>query len=84
MAIDIIMTCFTPENPKAERFNLSIYLSISVTLKLKDPLSQRYQVELPPGIPQSKADNQGALYTTDYQSDPFGFVVRRQSNGKVM
>lgn len=55
-----------------------------LSLKFKDPLSQRYEVELPPGVPQSKADNQSVLYIAEYQSDPFGFVVRRKSNGRVM
>ncbi|XP_037648431.1 lysosomal alpha-glucosidase isoform X1 [Sebastes umbrosus] len=54
-------------------------------LTLKDPSSQRYEVKLPAGVPQSKADTQqDALYTTEYQSDPFGFIVRRKSNGRVI
>ncbi|XP_073350989.1 lysosomal alpha-glucosidase [Pagrus major] len=53
-------------------------------LTLKDPSSQRYEVKLPGGVPQSKADSQDALYTTEYQSDPFGFIVRRKSNGRVI
>uniref|UniRef100_A0A8D0D4M4 Lysosomal alpha-glucosidase n=1 Tax=Sander lucioperca TaxID=283035 RepID=A0A8D0D4M4_SANLU len=53
-------------------------------LTLKDPSSQRYEVKLPAGVPQSKTDTQDALYTTEYQSDPFGFIVRRKSNGRVI
>ncbi|XP_029294146.1 LOW QUALITY PROTEIN: lysosomal alpha-glucosidase [Cottoperca gobio] len=53
-------------------------------LTLKDPSSQRYEVKLPAGVPQSTADTQDALYTTEYQSDPFGFIVRRKSNGRVI
>ncbi|XP_034750914.1 lysosomal alpha-glucosidase [Etheostoma cragini] len=53
-------------------------------LTLKDPLSPRYEVKLPTGVPQGKADTQDALYTTEYQSDPFGFIVRRKSNGRVI
>ncbi|XP_034449680.1 lysosomal alpha-glucosidase isoform X3 [Hippoglossus hippoglossus] len=53
-------------------------------LTLKDPSSRRYEVELPAGVPQSRADGDDALYTTEYQSDPFGFIVRRKSNGKVI
>lgn len=53
-------------------------------MKLKDPSSQRYEVHLPGGVPQSKANTQSVLYTTEYQSDPFGFMVRRKSNGRVM
>uniref|UniRef100_A0AAX7W087 Lysosomal alpha-glucosidase n=1 Tax=Astatotilapia calliptera TaxID=8154 RepID=A0AAX7W087_ASTCA len=53
-------------------------------LTLKDPSSQRYEVHLPGGVPQSKANTQSVLYTTEYQSDPFGFMVRRKSNGRVI
>ncbi|XP_022608272.1 lysosomal alpha-glucosidase [Seriola dumerili] len=53
-------------------------------LTLKDPSSQRYEVKLPAGVPQSRADSYDALYTTEYQSDPFGFIVRRKSNGNVI
>ncbi|XP_041673512.1 lysosomal alpha-glucosidase isoform X1 [Cheilinus undulatus] len=53
-------------------------------LTLKDPSSQRYEVKLPGDAPQSKSDTQDALYTTEYQPDPFGFIVRRKSNGRVI
>uniref|UniRef100_A0A8C4EDD1 Lysosomal alpha-glucosidase n=1 Tax=Dicentrarchus labrax TaxID=13489 RepID=A0A8C4EDD1_DICLA len=54
-------------------------------LTLKDSSSQRYEVKLPAGVPQNKADpTQDVLYTTEYQSDPFGFIVRRKSNGRVI
>ncbi|GAA6228663.1 lysosomal alpha-glucosidase-like [Lates japonicus] len=53
-------------------------------LTLKDPSSQRYEVELPAGVPLSRVDTHDALYTTEYQPDPFGFIVRRKSNGKVI
>ncbi|XP_058510594.1 lysosomal alpha-glucosidase-like isoform X3 [Solea solea] len=53
-------------------------------LILKDPSSQRYEVKLPADVPQSRADNSDVLYTTEYQSDPFGFIVRRKSNGHTI
>ncbi|XP_017277311.1 lysosomal alpha-glucosidase isoform X1 [Kryptolebias marmoratus] len=53
-------------------------------ITLKDPSSQRYEVPLPDGIPQAKADPQDVLYTTEYQPDPFGVIVRRKSNGRVV
>uniref|UniRef100_A0A4W6DRM1 Lysosomal alpha-glucosidase n=1 Tax=Lates calcarifer TaxID=8187 RepID=A0A4W6DRM1_LATCA len=53
-------------------------------LTLKDPSSQRYEVKLPAGVPLSRAATHDALYTTEYQPDPFGFIVRRKSNGKVI
>ncbi|KAM6914546.1 lysosomal alpha-glucosidase-like isoform 2-T2 [Lycodopsis pacificus] len=53
-------------------------------LTLKDPSSQRYEVKLPAGVPLTRADTQDVLYSTEYQSDPFGFVVRRKSNGRVI
>lgn len=53
-------------------------------LKLKDPSSHRYEVELPAGGVRRETDSQDVLYTTEYQSDPFGFIVRRNTNGRVM
>ncbi|KAM9843546.1 lysosomal alpha-glucosidase [Aulostomus maculatus] len=53
-------------------------------LTLRDPSCQRYEVQLPAGAPRVKADALDALYTTQYQSDPFGVVVRRKSNGRVI
>ncbi|MEQ2162624.1 hypothetical protein GOODEAATRI_021724, partial [Goodea atripinnis] len=54
------------------------------SLKVKDPSSQRYEVPLPGGTPQTEAYTQDVLYTTEYQHDPFGFVVQRKSNGRVL
>ncbi|KAM4716626.1 lysosomal alpha-glucosidase [Anableps anableps] len=51
---------------------------------LKDPSSPRYEVPLPAGSPQTEAYTQDVLYTTEYQHDPFGFIVRRKSNGRVL
>ncbi|KAM6966271.1 lysosomal alpha-glucosidase [Tautogolabrus adspersus] len=53
-------------------------------LTLKDPSSQRYEVQLPVDVPPNRSDAQDALYTAEYQSEPFGFVVRRKSNGRVI
>ncbi|XP_040919429.1 lysosomal alpha-glucosidase isoform X2 [Toxotes jaculatrix] len=53
-------------------------------ITLKDLTSQRYEVKLPAGVPQGRADTHDTLYTTEYQSDPFGFTVRRKSNGNVI
>ncbi|XP_061605366.1 lysosomal alpha-glucosidase isoform X2 [Phyllopteryx taeniolatus] len=53
-------------------------------LTLKDPWSERYEVELPGGVPQGKGSSQDALYTIAYESNPFGFIVRRASNGRVI
>ncbi|XP_038163651.1 lysosomal alpha-glucosidase [Cyprinodon tularosa] len=51
---------------------------------LKDPSSPRYEVPLPAVSPQTEAYPQDVLYTTEYQHEPFGFVVRRKSNGRVL
>ncbi|XP_071372325.1 lysosomal alpha-glucosidase [Centroberyx affinis] len=53
-------------------------------LTLKDPSSQRYEVQLPTGKPRSNVDTQDPLYTTEFHPDPFGFIVRRKSNGRVI
>ncbi|KAG7505291.1 lysosomal alpha-glucosidase [Solea senegalensis] len=52
-------------------------------LILKDPSSQRYEVKLAADDPKSRADNSDVLYTTEYQSDPFGFIVRRKSHDVI-
>ncbi|XP_077389106.1 lysosomal alpha-glucosidase [Festucalex cinctus] len=51
---------------------------------LKDRWSARYEVELPAGVPQDKINSQDALYNIEYQSNPFGFIVRRTSNGRII
>ncbi|XP_072225139.1 lysosomal alpha-glucosidase [Leuresthes tenuis] len=53
-------------------------------LTLKDPSSQRYEVPLPAHVPRAKADTQDVLYTTEFQSNPFGFIVRRKNNGRAI
>ncbi|XP_029913099.1 lysosomal alpha-glucosidase isoform X2 [Myripristis murdjan] len=53
-------------------------------LTLKDPSSQRYEVKLPVGKPRSNGNTQDPLYAIEFQPDPFGFIVRRQSNGRVI
>uniref|UniRef100_A0A4W6DT06 Lysosomal alpha-glucosidase n=1 Tax=Lates calcarifer TaxID=8187 RepID=A0A4W6DT06_LATCA len=57
---------------------------LHLTVSKTDPSSQRYEVKLPAGVPLSRAATHDALYTTEYQPDPFGFIVRRKSNGKVI
>uniref|UniRef100_A0A3P8WJY7 Lysosomal alpha-glucosidase n=1 Tax=Cynoglossus semilaevis TaxID=244447 RepID=A0A3P8WJY7_CYNSE len=52
-------------------------------LTLKDPSVQRYEVELPDDVTQSR-DKKDVLYITEFKSDPFGFIVRRKSNGNVI
>lgn len=56
-------------------------------LTVKDPAYSRYEVQLP-GEPHSgahgKADSQDTLYSTEFHPDPFGFIVRRKSNGRVI
>ncbi|XP_028310822.1 lysosomal alpha-glucosidase-like, partial [Gouania willdenowi] len=53
-------------------------------LTVKDPSSQRYEVQIPGVVPQSKADAAEVLYTIQYQHDPFGFIVQRKSNRRVI
>lgn len=56
-------------------------------LTVKDPSYPRYEVQLP-GDPRSgaprKTDSQDTLYSTEFHPDPFGFIVRRKSNGRVI
>ncbi|XP_024127392.1 lysosomal alpha-glucosidase [Oryzias melastigma] len=53
-------------------------------LTIKDPSTQRYEVPLPEGVSHTKADAQDVLYTTEFQEEPFGFIVRRATNGRVI
>ncbi|KAK3520467.1 hypothetical protein QTP70_024085 [Hemibagrus guttatus] len=53
-------------------------------LTLKDPSTTRYEVPFV-AMPSNRHTNpQGLLYDVEFQPDPFGFVVRRRSNGRVL
>uniref|UniRef100_A0A8C6TG08 Lysosomal alpha-glucosidase n=1 Tax=Neogobius melanostomus TaxID=47308 RepID=A0A8C6TG08_9GOBI len=55
-------------------------------LTVKDPSSQRYEVQLPgeQWAPEGKAVSQKALFSIQFQHDPFAFIVTRKSNGRVI
>lgn len=53
-------------------------------LTLKDPAHPRYEVPLSAAPPRKNPEAQDALYDVEFQPDPFGFVVRRKSNGRVL
>uniref|UniRef100_A0A674MFS8 Lysosomal alpha-glucosidase n=1 Tax=Takifugu rubripes TaxID=31033 RepID=A0A674MFS8_TAKRU len=53
-------------------------------LRITDPSSPRYEVELPAVVVREETDAEDLLYTTEYQPDPFGFIVRRKTNGRVI
>ncbi|XP_033827576.2 lysosomal alpha-glucosidase [Periophthalmus magnuspinnatus] len=55
-------------------------------LTVKDPSSQRYEVQLPgqQSAPQGKAGPHTALYMIQFQHNPFGFTVFRKSNNRVI
>ncbi|CAB1342335.1 unnamed protein product [Coregonus sp. 'balchen'] len=44
-------------------------------LTLKDPSSQRYEVPLSTSPSRGNAQTQDHLYVTEFQADPFGFIV---------
>ncbi|XP_031425272.1 lysosomal alpha-glucosidase isoform X2 [Clupea harengus] len=53
-------------------------------LTLKDPSSPRYEVPLSPPPFEPPSAIQNSLYSIEFHSDPFGFVVRRKSNAQVL
>ncbi|KAM9779713.1 lysosomal alpha-glucosidase [Neosynchiropus ocellatus] len=53
-------------------------------LTIKDPTSERYEVQLPAGVQPPIKVSQAALYYAEYESNPFGFTVRRRANGRVL
>ncbi|XP_056437700.1 lysosomal alpha-glucosidase isoform X1 [Gadus chalcogrammus] len=53
-------------------------------LTLKDPSSKRYEVPLPPGNFGGLKTDHDSLYTAEFQPDPFGFIIQRKSNGRVI
>ncbi|XP_029996418.1 lysosomal alpha-glucosidase [Sphaeramia orbicularis] len=56
-------------------------------LTVKDPSYPRYEVQLlgePHSGAHGKTDSQDTLYSTEFHPDPFGFMVRRKSNGRVI
>ncbi|KAM7386830.1 hypothetical protein PAMA_009453 [Pampus argenteus] len=75
---------YLPKDIPTLRLEVTEETATCLHLTLKDPSSQRYEVQLPASVPQNKSDTQDVLYTTEYQSDPFGFIVQRKSNGRVI
>uniref|UniRef100_A0A3B4D4X4 Lysosomal alpha-glucosidase n=1 Tax=Pygocentrus nattereri TaxID=42514 RepID=A0A3B4D4X4_PYGNA len=53
-------------------------------LHLTDPFHARYEVPFAAVPPSAPTDTQALLYDVEFQPDPFGFVVRRRSNGRVL
>uniref|UniRef100_A0A4W5R3K0 Lysosomal alpha-glucosidase n=1 Tax=Hucho hucho TaxID=62062 RepID=A0A4W5R3K0_9TELE len=49
-------------------------------LTLKDPSSRQYEVPLSTAQSRGNTDTQGHQYVTEFQPDPFGFIVRLKSN----
>ncbi|MGH0128960.1 UNVERIFIED_CONTAM: hypothetical protein FKN15_057803, partial [Acipenser sinensis] len=50
--------------------------------KLKDPVVKRYEVPL--DVPQVEGQAATPLYTVEYSEEPFGIIIRRTSNGRVL
>uniref|UniRef100_A0A4W4EG98 Lysosomal alpha-glucosidase n=1 Tax=Electrophorus electricus TaxID=8005 RepID=A0A4W4EG98_ELEEL len=53
-------------------------------LTLKDPSSTRYEVPFVAVSSGRATGMQSRLYDVEFQPDPFGFIVRRRSNGRVL
>ncbi|KAK6312192.1 hypothetical protein J4Q44_G00178560 [Coregonus suidteri] len=53
-------------------------------LMLKDLSSQRYEVPLSTSPSRGNAQTQDHLYVIEFQPDPFGFIVCRKSNSRVL
>ncbi|KAL1277698.1 hypothetical protein QQF64_024371 [Cirrhinus molitorella] len=53
-------------------------------LTLKDPASPRYEVPFVTSQSGGHKDKQNPLYDVEFQPDPFGFIVRRKSSGRVL
>ncbi|XP_074553589.1 lysosomal alpha-glucosidase [Halichoeres trimaculatus] len=75
---------YLPKDISTLRLEVTQETAGCLHLTLKDPSSQRYEVKLPGDVPQNNTTTQDVLYITEFQSDPFGFIVRRKSNGRVI
>ncbi|XP_048847390.1 lysosomal alpha-glucosidase [Brienomyrus brachyistius] len=53
-------------------------------LTLKDPASPRYEVPLSYTHSARSSQSRDPLYLTEFLTNPFGFIVRRKSNGRVL
>lgn len=53
-------------------------------LTLKDPTSPRYEVPFVKSQSKGHKSMENPLYDVDFQPEPFGFSVRRKSNGRVL
>ncbi|XP_036408755.1 lysosomal alpha-glucosidase [Megalops cyprinoides] len=51
---------------------------------LKDPAFSRYEVPLSVAKSNKDTPTRDSLYSTEFLPDPFGFIVRRKSNGRVL
>lgn len=52
------------------------------SLQIKDPASRRYEVPLETPRVRSRAPS--TLYNVEFSEEPFGVVVRRQLDGRVL
>lgn len=59
-------------------------LKCKIIFQLKDPSTTRYEVPFVAMPSNRHTTSQDLLYDVEFQPDPFGFVVRRRSNGRVL
>ncbi|TNM97351.1 hypothetical protein fugu_015507 [Takifugu bimaculatus] len=75
---------YLPRDISVLRLDVTEEATDCLRITMKDPSSPRYEVELPAVVVREETDAEDLLYTTEYQPDPFGFIVRRKTNGRVI
>ncbi|KAL2101097.1 hypothetical protein ACEWY4_002858 [Coilia grayii] len=75
---------FLPRDITALRLEVAEETSSRLHITLKDPSFPRYEVPLSPPPSEQSSGIKNPLYDIKFHSDPFGFVVRRKSNGRVL
>ncbi|XP_063072714.1 lysosomal alpha-glucosidase [Engraulis encrasicolus] len=64
--------------------SLEVETGAHLHITLKDPFFPRYEVPLSPQLSEGSSGTKDRWLDIKFQKDPFGFVVRRSSNGRVL
>ncbi|XP_061079871.1 lysosomal alpha-glucosidase isoform X2 [Conger conger] len=75
---------YLPRDISTLRLEVMEELEGRLHITLKDPAHPRYEVPLSVAQPMKSPDGQETLYSIEIHPDPFGFIVRRKSNGRVL
>uniref|UniRef100_A0A8C5KMD1 Lysosomal alpha-glucosidase n=1 Tax=Jaculus jaculus TaxID=51337 RepID=A0A8C5KMD1_JACJA len=73
---------FFPKDVLTLRLDVAMETESRLHITIKDPANKRYEVPLETPSVQSRAPS--PLYSVEFSEDPFGVVVRRKLDGRVL